>query len=137
MKTLDKISTRIITMMPDNLLNVYTGNTDEPVMFIPREGNYVEILGHRIDGDFKSFEGFCEYLNKIKQTEIENDILKAEKALLETYYEQIKSYLDLKITEASFERIYENGMIIRSMREELYQNVLDEINKIMENKDEK
>lgn len=133
MKPIDKVIKPI--KMPDN---VSLGKcTDEvPLIFIPNDSSYVEILGHRINESFESFESFCEYLNKVKQTEVENNILKSEKALLETYFEQIKAYLDLKITEASFERIYENGVIIKSMREELYQSVLEEIEKIMEGKDE-
>ena len=37
--------------------------TDRTLIEIPKDGNYIEILGHRIDG-FESFEAFCEYLNK-------------------------------------------------------------------------
>ena len=35
---------------------------------IPKEGNYIEILGHKIDG-FDSFESFCEYLKKYAELE--------------------------------------------------------------------
>ena len=37
--------------------------TNRTLIEIPKDGNYIEILGHRIDG-FESFEAFCEYLNK-------------------------------------------------------------------------
>ena len=130
-KRLDKISTTI--KLPDN---VRLGKgTDEPIIFIPKEGNYVEILGHRIDGDFKSFEDFCKFLDKIKQTEIENEQLKAEKELLEYNIEQIRSYLSLKISEAELEKTYIDGIYFRTIQEELYRNVLDEVNKIVEDKD--
>lgn len=133
MKELDKVLKPI--KMPDN---VSLGKcTDEiPLIFIPNNKSYVEILGHRINEDFSSFESFGEYLKHIKEVEQENDILKAEKALLETYFEQIKCYLDLKITEASLERTYEQGMCFRSMRECIYESVLEEIKKIMKGKDE-
>ena len=38
------------------------------LIFIPKDGNYIEILGHRIDG-FDSFEAFCEHLNKYAELE--------------------------------------------------------------------
>lgn len=46
------------------------------IMDIPADGSYVEILGHRIDGDFKNFEGFCEYLHKVERTESNWNTLK-------------------------------------------------------------
>ena len=44
---------------------------------IPADGNYIEILGYKIDG-FESFEAFCEHLKKCAELEEENNRLKAE-----------------------------------------------------------
>lgn len=41
---------------------------------IPAEGNYIEIMGHKIDG-FESFEAFLEYLKKVAEIECENQVL--------------------------------------------------------------
>lgn len=42
---------------------------------IPAEGNYIEIMGHKIDG-FESFEAFKKYLGKMAEIEYENKVLK-------------------------------------------------------------
>lgn len=41
---------------------------DRVLIFVPNDGNYVEILGHRIDG-FDSFESFCDHLKKFAEME--------------------------------------------------------------------
>lgn len=46
------------------------------LIFVPNDGSYVEILGHRIDG-FENFEDFCEYLKKCAKLEEENKRLKS------------------------------------------------------------
>lgn len=43
-----------------------TGN--ENLIYIPKDANYIEILGYRIDG-FNSFEAFCEHLKKYAELE--------------------------------------------------------------------
>lgn len=44
---------------------------------IPKDGNYIEILGHRIDG-FDSFESFCNYIKKYSEMEETINRKKAE-----------------------------------------------------------
>lgn len=46
---------------------------------IPADGNYIEILGHRIDG-FESFEAFLEHLKKYAVLE---ETVKTQKAEIE------------------------------------------------------
>ena len=46
------------------------------IMEIPADGSHVEIFGHRLDGDFKNFQGFCEYLHKLDRTESNWNTLK-------------------------------------------------------------
>lgn len=41
---------------------------NDTIIYIPADGNYIEILGHRIDG-FESFEAFCEHLHKYSKLE--------------------------------------------------------------------
>lgn len=134
MKTISDITTRV--KMPDNvLLDVYQDK--EPVIMIPREGNYVEILGHRIDGGFESFDGFIKYLGEIKQTEQENERLKADKKVLENYSCQMEYYLLAKIEEAKLDRTYVNGICVPNKSEEIYKQVLDKLYEIKGEKNDK
>ena len=43
-------------------------DNDRMLIHIPKDGEYIEILGHRIDG-FDSFQAFCEYLKKFAEME--------------------------------------------------------------------
>ena len=52
---------------------------DYNIIFIPADGSYVEILGHRITGDFKTFEGFLEYLKDLEEIKRKYEKLLAEK----------------------------------------------------------
>ena len=47
---------------------------------IPADGNYIKILGYRIDG-FESFEAFCEYL---KNYAVLEETVKRQKAEIES-----------------------------------------------------
>jgi hypothetical protein len=38
------------------------------LIYIPGDGNYIEILGYKIDG-FESFDAFCEYLYSYSELE--------------------------------------------------------------------
>ena len=64
-----------------------TDNDNKNLIWIPKEGNYIEILGHRIDG-FDSFEAFCEYLKKYAELEEMVNCLQAEKERYKKYYFQ-------------------------------------------------
>jgi hypothetical protein len=52
---------------------------DFTIIDIPHDGSYVEILGHRITGDFKTFEGFLEYLKDLEETKRKYEKLLAER----------------------------------------------------------
>ncbi len=61
---------------------------EECLIWIPAEGNYIEILGHRIDG-YNSFENFIDELHELqnirekhKKAEEDNKILKIQVDLL-------------------------------------------------------
>lgn len=55
------------------------GKVDKPkdriLIDIPADGNYIEIMGHKIDG-FSSFQEFRDYLGKRAEIEYENQVLK-------------------------------------------------------------
>lgn len=43
--------------------------TTRELIHIPNDAEYVEILGHKLYGDFGSFEKFCDYLRKCEALE--------------------------------------------------------------------
>lgn len=59
---------------------------DKFLIFIPNDENYIEILGHRIDG-FESFKAFCEHLKKYAELE---ETVKTQKAELERLKAELK-----------------------------------------------
>lgn len=59
---------------------------DKFLIFVPNEGNYIEILGHRIDG-FESFEAFCEHLKKYAELE---ETVKSQKAVIDRQKDHIE-----------------------------------------------
>ena len=66
----------ITTNSPNCGSGVTQPNKDRVLIFIPNDANYIEILGHRIDG-FESFEAFCEHFKKYVELE---ETVKAQKA---------------------------------------------------------
>lgn len=54
-------------------------DNERMLIHIPKDGEYIEILGHRIDG-FDSFEAFCEHLKKYSDME---DTINRQKAEIE------------------------------------------------------
>ena len=98
--------------------------TDEkPLIFIPNDKSYIQILDHKINESFDSFEDFCIYLRHIKDVEEENKQLRDDK-------NAIVAYLLGKINEAKIDRIYENGNSYATIQERIYQEILDKIDKI-------
>lgn len=81
-------------------------NKDTNLIFVPKDANYIEILGHRIDG-FDSFEDFCEYLNRYAELEEMVKRLQAENERLEKVrkdeVEKLMSAIDRTIAEAKAE----------------------------------
>lgn len=75
-------------------------DNDRMLIHIPKDGEYIEILGHRIDG-FDSFQAFCEYLKKFAEMEETINRQKAEIGRLQKHNTEMarKHYQDGK-TEA-------------------------------------
>lgn len=102
--------------------------TDEPLIYIPIDKSYIEILGHKVEvgeGGFKSFGEFVEWLEHIKDVEEENKRLKKEIDDYENKRAYLIDYLSDKIEEAKLERMHVDGMTFLSMREQIYTKVLD------------
>lgn len=99
------------------------------VGFVPIETkeSYIEINGHRLDGDFSSFETFMEYIKKIAAMEEENKKLKEEIRLLKNDKCRVIDYLETRIEECKIDRAYENGIALIGMRESIYQDILDKV----------
>ena len=95
--------------------------TDEPLIIIPMDKSYVEILGHRIEvgeGGFKSFGEFVEWLEHIKDVETENEQLKKQMA-------EIGEYVRTKYEEAKLDAQYYDGMRFSSMQERIYEDIFN------------
>ena len=104
---------------PVNVVNPMKPTEERPLIFIPAEGNYIEILGHRIEG-FDSWESFLEYLNKRATLEEENKKLTNEKSSL-------IDYLKVKLEESKLDRMYVDGIHYTNIREQIYQELLDKV----------
>ena len=65
------------------------GEDEKPkiIINIPREGNYIEILGHKIDG-YNSFESFLEELKELKDVRDKNKELEKEVKQCKKYWEK-------------------------------------------------
>lgn len=65
------------------------------LLFVPNEGNYIEILGYKIDG-YDSFEAFCEHLNKYAELE---ETVNRQKAEIERLRTETRLLLANSVTE--------------------------------------
>lgn len=106
---------------PVNMMNPMKPTEEKPLIFVPAEGNYIEILGHRIEG-FESWEAFLEYANKLAALEEENKKLVDEKT-------EFIEYLKVKLEESKLERMHIDGMCFTSIKEQVYQELLDKVMK--------
>ena len=124
-------------MLPDttNIKFFQRENTDkQPVLYIPNDKTYFEILGHRVETgeNMNSMEDLSKWLQHIKEVEEENKRLKKEIDEYENKRAYLIDYLCDKVEEAKLERTYINGMIFKSMKEQIYIRLLD----IVEGKDD-
>ena len=124
MKKLDVILETI--KMPNNL--IFKPCTDEqPLIIIPKDKKYVEILGHRIDTgeDMSSFEDFTNWLQHIKEVDEENERLKKEIDNYENRKAYLIEYLTDRLEEAKLDAQYYNGMRFANYKETIYEDLLD------------
>lgn len=66
-------------------------DNEKMLIHIPAGGEYIEILGHRIDG-FDSFEAFCQHLGKFTEMEETINRQKAEIERLQDLIEEAQQY---------------------------------------------
>ena len=124
-------------MLPEttNIKFFQRENTDEqPLLYISKDKTYFEILGHRVETgeNMNSMEDLSKWLQHIKEVEEENKRLKKEIDEYENKRAYLIDYLCDKVEEAKLERTYINGMIFKSMKEQIYIRLLD----IVEGKDD-
>lgn len=74
---------RCLACWDSELSGTETTKEDFTIIDIPADGSHVEILGHRITGDFKTFEGFLEYLRDLETTKREYEKLMATSTNIE------------------------------------------------------
>ena len=86
---------------------------DRVLIYIPKEGNYIEILGHRIDG-FESFEAFCEHLKKYAELE---ETVNRQKAEIERLQKELEEAA-VTIHDAA-KRYSEYKKLIQCQKEEI------------------
>ena len=93
--------------------------TDEPLIIIPIDKSYVEILGHRVETgeNFNTFGEFVSWLQHIKEVEIENVQLKKQMA-------EIGEYILTKYEEAKLDAQYIDGTKIPNVQERIYEDIL-------------
>lgn len=111
----------------DDSFNIYNPfdlrpkDEERVVIEVSKDGNWVEILGHRIDG-FDSFEAFLDYLKGIVAIEEENVALRAQKGALTAYLEE-------RIEESMFMRTRDvvTGEEFLSTQETVYRDILDRV----------
>ena len=118
MKTLEEILEPIKFHEP-NL--VFPHNPDEkPLIFVPNDKSYVEILGQRLETgeNFKSFEEFGKWLAHIKEVECEN------KRLLQ-HMAEFGEYVMTKYEESKLDAQYIDGVRYPSIQERVYEDILN------------
>lgn len=94
---------RVASTNPPNCRSgVDASNNGRLLIYIPNDGNYIEILGHRIDG-FDSFEAFVEHIEKYAVLE---ETVKNQKAEIKKLNGVIKNFKATKERQkAEIERL--------------------------------
>ena len=113
--------------IPKNLSTGFTVKPDEePLMIIPKDKGYIEILGHRIDG-FNNLEEFADYLLKLREFDRERESMEAELRKYKMNALKIQKYLDEKIASSMFLRDHIDGGERLSRDETIYRTIRDMI----------
>ena len=128
MKVIDKLFKRVKT--PMNIVKPIQNDEGKVIIDIHKDGEYIEILGHKITAFGSSWEDFIEYISRIGSLELEIDRLKKEVRLLELDKKEMISYLYGKIQESKLLRVYDNKECYTSIQERIYQEILDKATNI-------
>lgn len=127
MKKINEVLTDTIGKLANTDI-MFKPEEEEPVIVIDKE--YVEILGHRIDVGFESFESFIEYFYKLREFDKEREEMDAELRNWKCKYIEMRKYLDKKIAESMFLRDHIDGVEHLSIQEKIYREVRDMIHEI-------
>lgn len=100
-------------------------NENKNLIYIPKDANYIEILGYKIDG-FDSFEVFCEHLKKYAELEETVNRLQAEN-------ERLKGISDNKTKEllrynASIEELHKK---LETAKAEAYKECIEKVGNLL------
>lgn len=92
---------------------------ETPLMFVPKNCEYVEIDGIRLD-NVGDFDKFIERLQTFKETEKKlNEMINKQESLIE--------YLIEKLETAKLMATYENGIRYPSAQERIYEDILNRV----------
>ena len=101
---------------------------EEPLIFIPKDKGYIEILGHRIDG-FNNLEEFTEYLVRLREFDKERESMENELRKYRMNTLRMQRYLDEQIAASIFLRDHIDGGERLSIQEKVYREIRDEFYK--------
>ena len=108
-------------MLPDTNIKFFKRECtdEEPLIFIPNDKSYVEVLGHRLETgeNFKSFEEFGKWLQHIKEVEEENEQLLKQ-------MREFGEYVLTKYEESKLNAQYIDGVRYPSIQERVYEDIL-------------
>jgi len=127
MKKIDKVLVDVVGKLA-NTEHMFK-KEEEPLIFIPKDKNYIEILGHRIDEGFESFESFAAYLQKLKEFDKEREEMETELRKYRMNTLRMQRYLDEQIAASMFLRDHIAGGEQLSIQEKVYREIRDEFYK--------
>lgn len=117
-----------------NGMNLYrVDETNDPLITIPFDKSYIEILGHKVEvgeGGFKSFKEFVEWLEHIRDVEVENEKLKKKVDDYENKRAYLIDYLSDKLEEEKIVSEYEGMLRLTTIKERVYLEILNLIEEI-------
>ena len=101
-------------------------NENKNLIYIPKNANYIEILGHRIDG-FDSFEAFCEHLNKYVELEETVSRLQAENKFLSNHFLYTEAKRDEMLFSQKVELIKSIELAMATAKTTAYKECIEKV----------
>ena len=98
-------------------------------VIIKVEKDYIEILGHKIEG-YESWEAFVEHLKHLAALEEENEKLRDENRILKNDKINLMLYLEQRIAETELARTYEGNLYYPTIQERIYQEIYKKVEEI-------
>ena len=106
--------------MPDNFYIAKEWKDETPLLFIPGDKSYFEILGFRVETgkELKTVEDITNWLKHVADIEIENKQLKRQMS-------EMGEYILTKYEEAKLDAQYYDGMRFSSIKEQVYEDLVN------------